>query len=75
MTDDLPYLEFSYKKYCAELDAAFVLSGRKYIQHGALIEAPDFRALEKIDNFEAALKNSTDEISARFAKSVSGVGR
>ncbi|HBC73575.1 MAG TPA: hypothetical protein DC017_01715 [Candidatus Wallbacteria bacterium] len=75
VTDDLPYLEFSYKKYCAELDAAFVLSGRKYIQHGALIEAPDFRALERINNFEAALKASPDEISARFAKSVSGGGR
>jgi spermidine synthase len=75
VTDDLPYLEFSYKKYCAELDAAFALSGRKYIQHAALIETPEFKVLERIDNFEAALKASPDEISARFAKSVSGGGR
>lgn len=75
VTDDLPYLEFSYKKYCAELDAAFALSGRKYIQHAALIEAPGFGALDRIDNFEAALKDSPDEVSARFAKMVSGGGR
>lgn len=72
VTDDRPALEFSYRAYCDELDAAYLRDGRKYLQHAPLIEAAGFRPIDMLDGFDDVLKNSTSEISVRFAKKIRG---
>jgi len=67
ITDDYPYLEFSYRRYCSELDAAYLMSGKKYISLTNVVENRDFRAIDMISGFDEALKKSADGVSENFA--------
>lgn len=67
VTDDYPYLEFSYRRYCSELDYAYLTAGKKYINLTNIVENPGFRAIDMITGFDEALKKSADKVSERFA--------